>query len=314
MTQIAKFGDNPVIGELTFKKYKAQRKFDSQVVWDEINAKTLITNRDTIRTGDLSDAVLTLKDGTKIELQENSMVYLDFSDKDININFAYGTISANRGEGLKSDGSVMNIKSGEMAVQVSSAGGDLKLTKTSDEAVKVQVEKGEAKVLQEGGGEKIIKQNETAEVKTVSSESNAAVKLDTNPFRATREAPDEDDFIPDVTAVYPLNDTQIDRNELDSIRFRWEKNQKADYYIFQIYESTSAGDKLILTEETTGNGFSLNNLDSISQGEFVWSVSAGRRSRDGKTLTSVAVKNTFRVFLPGRGAPKILTPKKIYVD
>ena len=61
MTRTSKEGQNPVIGILTFKNKLIQRKFDSEVIWDEVNSGIEVRNRDTIRTGDFSDALLTLK-------------------------------------------------------------------------------------------------------------------------------------------------------------------------------------------------------------------------------------------------------------
>jgi hypothetical protein len=87
MTRTSKEGQNPVIGILTFKNKLIQRKFDSEVIWDEVNSGIEVRNRDTIRTGDFSDALLTLNDKSKININENSMIYLDFSDSAI-INFA----------------------------------------------------------------------------------------------------------------------------------------------------------------------------------------------------------------------------------
>ena len=63
-------GANPVIGTLTFKKKSIERKFDSDVAWDIVEQGITIHNRDTIRTGDFAEATLTLKDDTKININE----------------------------------------------------------------------------------------------------------------------------------------------------------------------------------------------------------------------------------------------------
>ncbi|MCC6275567.1 MAG: FecR domain-containing protein [Leptospiraceae bacterium] len=310
MTRIVKVGDNPVIGTLTFKKHKAQRKYDSQVIWGELEAKSYITNRDTIRTEDKSDAVVTLKDGTKIALAENSMVYLDFSDKDININFAYGSISANKSDGNKNS-SVLNIKSGDLAVQVTSAG-DLQMSKTTEEKVQVKMASGEAKLIQDGQ-EKTVKKNEAMEVKTSTEETKQIVKLEDKPLhRAMPKVEEERDIVPDVKPIFPLRGFQYTSNE--PLTLEWEANPDAQEYLLELVEISPEGNKSLIKEELSSSSYTISDTGALSGGEFIWSITAIKKKRNGEKIYSVPVKNQFSVMVTGFGAPKILSPKKIYVD
>ncbi|MCW7492061.1 FecR family protein [Leptospira sp. 2 VSF19] len=144
---------SPTIGVITFKNKTVLRKYNDAVVWDLIESKTEVKNRDTIRTEGLSDAILTLNDGTKINISENSMILLDISDKNININFAYGSFEAAR-EGTVSGDMKMNILAGDKTVQVAS--GDVKLDKTKSE-LNIKVDQGEAKLTSNGKEETIAK-------------------------------------------------------------------------------------------------------------------------------------------------------------
>ncbi|TGK78259.1 iron dicitrate transport regulator FecR [Leptospira noumeaensis] len=150
-----RFNDStsPTIGVITFKNKTVLRKYNDAVVWDLIESKTEVKNRDTIRTEGLSDAVLTLNDGTKINISENSMILLDISDKNININFAYGSFEAAR-EGTISGDMKMNITAGDKTVEV--AKGDVKLDKTKSE-LNIKVDQGEAKLTSNGKEETIAK-------------------------------------------------------------------------------------------------------------------------------------------------------------
>ena len=76
LTEGAKGGENPEIGILTFKHKTIERKYDSDVIWNRIESGLVIRNKDTIRSGDFSDAVLTLKDNTQININENSKIYI----------------------------------------------------------------------------------------------------------------------------------------------------------------------------------------------------------------------------------------------
>jgi hypothetical protein len=132
--------DNPTIGVLTFKTKTIQRKYDGEVVWESIPTETQIKNKDTIRTDKLSEAVLTLEDGTKIQIGENSMILVDFSDKKWNLNFAYGTLSAVKSE---SGESALSIQSGNNKIEVGS--GELSINRVGED-LEVNLSSGAAKI------------------------------------------------------------------------------------------------------------------------------------------------------------------------
>jgi hypothetical protein len=155
ITKKVEGGNNPTIGVLTFKIRSIQRKFDGEVVWETIPTETEIKNRDTIRTVNMADATLTLEDGTEIQIGENSMILVDFSDKKWNLNFAYGSVGAKKGS---NDG--LNIVSGDSSIEVGS--GELSLNKSGDD-LSINITKGDSK-LKIGDEEKTISQDQTATV------------------------------------------------------------------------------------------------------------------------------------------------------
>jgi hypothetical protein len=162
MTKVSKAGENPVIGNLSFKRNTIERKYDFEVIWDRLESGVEIRNRDTIRTGDYSDAVLTLLDDAKISINENSMIYLDFSDSNT-INFAYGSISLlNRGKGENPDDpnrDTIKINTGEKIVEVLNS--EVNLEKTGKEELKFEVKTGTAKIIG-NGEEQIVNTNQIA--------------------------------------------------------------------------------------------------------------------------------------------------------
>ncbi|MBP9165265.1 MAG: iron dicitrate transport regulator FecR, partial [Leptospiraceae bacterium] len=52
LNEKAGIGNNPLIGEVTFKEKTVHRKLDSSVVWDQVENKSPVANKDTIRTLD----------------------------------------------------------------------------------------------------------------------------------------------------------------------------------------------------------------------------------------------------------------------
>ena len=106
-------GEAQVIGTITFKKREAQRKYSRQVVWESLEQSGPIFNNDTIRTGEKSEAVIRIKDGTEFTMNENSMVTGRPLDGDqLDIEFSQGSLTANRdnvsSEGIKK----LTIKTG----------------------------------------------------------------------------------------------------------------------------------------------------------------------------------------------------------
>jgi hypothetical protein len=146
-------GGGEKIGVITFKKRVAQRKFARQVVWQEVEANMPVYANDTIRTEDLSEAEIELKDGTRIKLNEESMIILSLKDQGLDINFARGSISADsRGSG----GEGVNITAGGVSVALGK--GDLNMNK-SGEGVDLTVNSGEATV-KGADGERTLQQNQ----------------------------------------------------------------------------------------------------------------------------------------------------------
>ncbi|TGN19029.1 FecR domain-containing protein [Leptospira idonii] len=139
-------GDGKIIGTITFKQRTVQRKYSSRVVWEDMEQSFPLRNRDSIRTANAADAEITLNDGTKINLSENSMILLNLDDEKTNIDFAYGSVSANSSDSQSP--SKISIQSGDTAVTVGS--GDVKLSKEENKELSIAVQKGEAQVVSSG--------------------------------------------------------------------------------------------------------------------------------------------------------------------
>lgn len=163
LTQGAGKGDNPEIGVLTFKHKTIERKFDSDVIWDKIESGLSIRNKDTIRSGDFSDAVLTLKDNTQININENSMIYIDVSDDNVNLNFAYGSLSLAQGKNGNSNLSkAIKINSGKTVLELKNT--NIAIEKKGKEEINFHVKEGNVK-LTNGNKETVVKANEAVNLK-----------------------------------------------------------------------------------------------------------------------------------------------------
>ena len=152
-------GDAREIGTITYKKRVSQRKYGSQVIWEDVDNNSPVYVNDSIRTADLSQAVVRLKDGTTIELDENSMILLAETSGAININFAQGTMYARRAAVAEAGTEKVNIVSGDATVAVEQS--DVKLSQSEGKQLDLTVSKGTA-VVTTGSEEKILTQNQSA--------------------------------------------------------------------------------------------------------------------------------------------------------
>ena len=132
------------IGTITFKKRSASRRYSDNVIWEEIEQESEVFNYDAIRTLEYSSAVVSLKDGTKIELDQNTLLVVILSDKGLNINFDKGGVSAQSGAGtkvpitLQSKDATIALDKGNVSVN------------SSDTGMNIYVNSGSAKVASMG--------------------------------------------------------------------------------------------------------------------------------------------------------------------
>lgn len=133
------------IGTITFKKQSASRRYTDTRVWEEIEKDSEIYNYDAIRTMDYSAAVIKLKNGTSIELTENTMLIVVLDDSGVSINFDRGGISASTG----GDG-LVRLNSSDASISLTD--GDISVNR-GDSGMDIQVKSGNAEVS--ASGEKI---------------------------------------------------------------------------------------------------------------------------------------------------------------
>ncbi|TAL35339.1 MAG: hypothetical protein EPN93_10635 [Spirochaetes bacterium] len=153
LTRAVTSGGQEEVGTITFKQRVAQRKYSTRVVWEEVQQASPVYNYDTIRTADLSEAVVKLRDGTEIMLAENSMIMIAIAKESVSVDFNQGSIKASRGEGL----SKLNIKSADSNLTLSD--GDVNLFKGQGKELNVVLNKGSA-LLAAGGKESTIGENQ----------------------------------------------------------------------------------------------------------------------------------------------------------
>ncbi|HPJ42003.1 MAG TPA: FecR family protein, partial [Spirochaetota bacterium] len=146
------------IGTITFKKRSASRRFSESVMWEEIAQESPVYNYDAIRTLEYSSAVISLNDGTSIELDQNTMLVVILSQKGVDINFDRGGVSAKSGAGGKQ---LITLNARDASIALDS--GDISVS-SSDKGMNISLESGSAKIEAAGGAVNITA-DETATLK-----------------------------------------------------------------------------------------------------------------------------------------------------
>lgn len=173
-TRSAEIGSRPVIGYITYKYNQVQRKFDDQVVWTNLYNNSQLANRDSVRSENYSEARIYLRDGTVINVDANTMIFLELSGDTARVNFQSGAIRVDQS---KSDGE-LEIRSGDRSIRAE--GAELSVGSDGDR-LRVAVDRGEAQ-LSDG------KNNQRASADEAALIDGQGVNVRTQPARAQSPA------------------------------------------------------------------------------------------------------------------------------
>jgi outer membrane protein assembly factor BamB len=241
-------GNVKQIGTITFKREVAQRKYQAQVVWEGIDQNYPVYNNDSIRTSDVSEAVIHLLDGTDINIEENSMIMLSTLENAININFEQGSISANRSGVSGTDIAAINIKSQDATVSIDKS--NIQLTQLDNKELDLTVSDGTAQV-KSGTETTLIKTNEKAVISSDRKETTVVqLKFNLNEPAANR--------------YYIIEDLKSE------ISFAWELAGNFKNITWEISKERSFTKILSAQKNLTQN----TARASLEEGVYYWRISA----------------------------------------
>ncbi|GHV69336.1 hypothetical protein AGMMS49928_11220 [Spirochaetia bacterium] len=87
------------IGTISFKYKTAQRRLSDRVLWDQLQQESPVYAGDTIRTAGLSEAVIHFPGGSKVDLDENTLIQIQTSGGRTRIDLEDGFLSLAAGSG-----------------------------------------------------------------------------------------------------------------------------------------------------------------------------------------------------------------------
>lgn len=107
------------VGVITFRYKVAQRRSASRVIWEDVEPGSNVFNNNFVRTDRESEAVVQLANGTRIELDPDSMVVLQLQGDRAEISFERGSIVVRGSDGVGQ--TLLKTKHGTVGLQQGSA-------------------------------------------------------------------------------------------------------------------------------------------------------------------------------------------------
>ena len=90
-------GDATLAGEIDFRSGEAHRRYADRALWERLDSGDLVYNRNSIRTGDSGSAAsIRLKDDTRIDLDQATMIVLQISENEIRLELKSGSLEIRR--------------------------------------------------------------------------------------------------------------------------------------------------------------------------------------------------------------------------
>lgn len=258
-----------VVGRVIYKVNEVNRKLGSQALWEDMENNSEIYNFDTIRTDQFSKITVLLNDKSEVLLESNSMVFFNMEKDNLNVDFFQGKMeinSLNTAKGAKN----LKIRAGSSEIKLDK--GDLKLSKTSDSVVDIDVKDGKAEVK---------KGKDTIEVK-----KNEELKIRGNKLKQTKKR---------IRLLQPINSkyflTQVDFQE---IRFGWEGEEES--YFLEIYNTSEKSIK-VFSKEIQGYYY----VDKLGPGKYKWQVSDSKKENTQSDNFYIVDDNPVSLFTPENG-------------
>ncbi len=269
----ARRSDKTEIAIITFKNRIAQRKFEDRVVWERIDKSTPLYNGDLVKTAELAEAVITFNDGSSVNIYENTMIQVYYSDfEGVQIDLDSGNLQLDSSDSGKvqltlGDGSKVSAGAGTSLSTQSAAGSG---------ASSVAVRNGSALITGKTGKSEALNSGETVSVKSTGEIAKTPVT---------------------VTSIPPeLKVLNVDGGELP-VKLEWNKENDSQPVVLQLSTKKDYSDikeeKLLLSENDT--------LISLSEGTIYWRVfPQGKEEEASEGKISVASASPLSLISPAQ--------------
>ncbi|MEK6797280.1 MAG: FecR domain-containing protein [Spirochaetota bacterium] len=228
------------IGTVSYTRKSAERRPSDDVVWDAVKRESPLYDKDTVRTDDDSSAVLTLTDGTKLTLDEQTMITIERPSRGgVRVGLERGAMRAARTEAA----------SGQM--RVSASGGAVAMT-TGDAVIRADNSNLTASVASGSATVTAVKGQIMvgAREEAVVASGTAVKKADA------------------IALITPAFDEVFVAADIDvPVTFRWSGGARATL----IVSSDHAFNDVVLTRKNESNA----SIVPLAAGRYFWRVTSG---------------------------------------
>lgn len=250
------------IAQLQDLKNEVQRKPMSRVIWETISKDEDLYAGEAIRTASNADArILFIKTGTLIELEPDSLVVLEETDKGLSLDFLKGNLF------VKSAGSLvgkenLTLKSGGNEINLQNA--DISLSKGNNDQVDIQVFGGKAQIKQ---GNKTLTLDESQS----GSLNQSGLDVGNNQIK--------------ITSPLAGDQVYVDPKKREKISLSWEK-LSSDYKIYVERGSSRQNMVRDLSESSLGSSGSVQITSKL--GRYFWRL-VGEPTTPGRPILKSAI-------------------------
>ncbi|MGZ3784371.1 MAG: FecR domain-containing protein [Bdellovibrio sp.] len=272
-----------LIGNVSLSQNDVRRKNLDTFSWLPASEKDKVFQNDSIFTGDRSEALIRLQDGTQIKIQPNSLITLNLKNGQMNLNLRYGNLVSEIAQN-----SSLTITSGTE---------EFKLENKSDshEKSKIQFKKNHSARTDL----KLLSGN----VKYINKKKNSLEELKKNEEVAVSKSGNVKKIEkPVLTLSTENNFNSLRTTPEESIPFNWKGSADVSRYELEISDKEDFS-SITLTKSTSENQLLIN--DPLKAGSYFWRLKA--YDKDGELATTSSIRNFKVANLEG---PQIVSPIK----
>ncbi|HNI27256.1 MAG TPA: FecR domain-containing protein, partial [Leptospiraceae bacterium] len=141
-------GNRKLVGKVASAVNQTERKLGATVVWRKIIKDYSVYNYDTIRTEADSKTVIELTDGTKVTLNEDTIIYINTNPEKLDINLIQGSMTVDTMNRKESEVEKINIVHGNEVIKVDRSFLSISKKKSSS-SLNLELKEGEALLRKE---------------------------------------------------------------------------------------------------------------------------------------------------------------------
>ena len=228
-----------LLGQIADTQLDVRQKFQSDYSWQKTVANTSVSVGDSLFTGPKSSCEITLEDGKKLTIAENSLIRFSKKNKRLSIDLAFGKLSAS---GLTTE---LDITDCGQAVKINPNGSKFELSKSSQcGSMDIAVKEGEIKV----NSRQVSKIKPKAK-KIVASFFNDKVQI-AEIFKAKKVepvvvnlpevlAPPVVELVPPAAPAFVKNKFTALFDQKAKVDLRWSASTSAEKYFLEISDSAN---------------------------------------------------------------------------